>query len=97
MYRILPEVYDELADQLRGRIGGGNYFSGSVECLAGEVRVSLLATIIIRRRDDARPDGEVSLIDDAVAVWWECHTVVGAAEMLNDCDFAQIRERLKEC
>ena len=94
MYRILPEVYDELADALRGRIGDGSYFSGTVECLGGEVRIGLRTTLILYRRDDVRPDGRVSLISDAVPVWWECHTVCGSVEMLNDFDFSEIVSRL---
>lgn len=96
MYRILPEVYDELAAELQSRIGDGSYFSGRVECLAGDVRIGLLATLIIYRRDDRRPDGTVSLISDVVPVWWECHAFLGAEELLNDFDFAEIRHRLLE-
>ena len=94
MYTILPEVYDELAALLSCRIGDGSYFSGTVECLSGEVRVSLRTTLILYRREDVRPEGRVSLVSDAVPVWWECHTVCGAAEFLNDFDFAEIRNRL---
>ena len=95
MYTVLPEVYDELASLLRGRIGDGNYWSGSVCCLSGEIYVRLTATLIACRTDDERPDGTVRLIDDIVPVWWECHTEWGAEEMLNDFDFAEIRTRLK--
>ena len=94
MYSILPEVYDELAAELRGRIGDGSYFSGVVECLSGDVRVSLRTTLILYRREDMRPEGRVSLVSDAVPVWWECHTVCGAVEFLNGFDFAELRNRL---
>ena len=96
MYTILPEVYDELAALLSCRIGDGSYFSGTVECLGGDVRISLLTTLILYRRRDERPDGCITAIDEAVPVWWECHTVCGATEMLNDFDFSEIRERLKD-
>ena len=95
MYTILPEVYDELADELLGRIGDGSYFSGTVECLGGDVRISLLTTLILYRSRDERPDGCRMRIDDAVPVWWECHTVWGADEILNDFDFKEIITRLK--
>ena len=94
MYPILPEVYDELADRLHGRIGDGCYFSGTVECQSEDVWVELRATLIIYRHDDPRPDGCASLIDDIVPVWWECHTMHGSEEMLNEFDFAEIKSRL---
>ena len=96
MYRISPKVYDELAALLRDRIGDGSYYAGRVECLDGDVQVELRTTLIIYRHDDRRPDGCVNLIDDTVPVWWECHTLCGAGEFLNDFDFAEIRDRLKE-
>lgn len=94
MYTILPEVYDELAASLSCRIGDGSYFAGTVETLSGDVCVALRATLILYRSRDVRPDGEVSAIADVVPVWWECHTVCGAVEMLNDFDFAELRRRL---
>ena len=95
MYHVSHEVYDELATSLRDRIGDGSYFAGTVESLGGDVRVSLRTTLILYRRDDRRPDGAISLITDVVPVWWECHTVCGAVEMLNDFDFSEIIDRLR--
>ena len=97
MYRILPDVYDELAAVLRGRIGDGSYFSGTLSTFCGEVRVSVRATLILYRSTDERPDGTAVLTDDVVPVWWECHTECGAVEMLNDFDFSEIRRRLLDC
>ena len=94
MYRILPDVYDELAAALQGRIGDGSYFSGTVECLSGDAGVSLRTTLILYRRSDERPEGTVSRIVDVVPVWWESHTVWGSEELLNDFDFGEIIARL---
>ena len=94
MYHISDEVYDELALALQGRIAGQSYFSGTEECLSGDVRVRLRATLIIYRRRDQRPEGRFEPIVNIVPVWWECHTEWGADELLNDFDFAELKERI---
>ena len=96
MYRILPEVYDELAEALLVRIGDGSYYSGTVECLDGDVRVELRTTLILYRGSEDLPEGHRLTITEAVPVWWECHTVWGTEELLNDFDFREIVARLKD-
>ena len=96
MYRILPEVYDELTEALLVRIGDGSYYSGTVECLSGDVRIGLRTTLILYRGRDERPDGCRLTITSAVPVWWECHTVYGSEELLNDFDFSEITARLTD-
>ena len=96
MYNISIKVYDELASQLRDKIGTASYFSGTVSCMSGDVLVTLRTSLILYRTPDERPEGVVLRITDAVAVWWECHTEYGADEHLNDFDFGEIVSRLAD-
>ncbi|MDE5637428.1 MAG: hypothetical protein K2J51_05360 [Alistipes sp.] len=97
MYIIASEVYDRLAECLRDAIGGSSYFSGSVAVIDGDTECRLTASLIVYRERIVSPEGTAECISDIVPVWWESRTTCGAEEMLDDCDFAEIRRRLAEC
>jgi len=97
MYHISTQLYDGLAARLRESIGGKGYFSGSAEVVSGDTECRLTASIIIYRMELRLPEGRVEEISDAIPVWWECHTRQGAVEIINDCDFSEIRSRLIDC
>lgn len=97
MYIITSEVYDRLAARLRDAIGESCYFSGSVAVVDGDTECRLTASLIVYRERTASVEDPAECISDIVPVWWESHTTCGAEEMLDDCDFAEIRRRITEC
>lgn len=94
MYSILHEVYDELAERLRGQIGERSYYAGCIDYVSGDVNIEFRVTLILYRREEQFPEGVFNLITDVVPVWWECHTFLGAVELLNDFDFTEIKKRI---
>lgn len=94
MYNILPELYDITTEMLLERVGRSEYFSGSIEFDYGDVECRLTVSVIVYRRREVLPEGELDLVCDMVPVWWEFHTTVGGEERLNDFLFTEIRERL---
>lgn len=90
MYCVLPELYLETAARLSDAIGDGNYFSGSVEFLFGDVACRLTASVIVYRSRISLPEGDRRPVTDLVPVWWEFHTIGDDGEMLNDFGFSEL-------
>lgn len=94
MYEITSRLYEETAQRLCDAIGGGNYFSGSIEFLFDDIECRLTATAIVYRSRIEMPEGSGMKIDDIVPVWWEFHTSGDDGEMLNDFSFAALKEHI---
>lgn len=92
--RLTSEIYAEIANRLRDRIGRSNYFSGSVTFTAGDIDYRLTASLIIHRKEVEMPDGRFDTITDAVPVWCEFHTSRNGRKRVNDFDFATLKEFL---
>lgn len=90
MYCVSPELYLETAARLGDAIGDGNYFSGAIEFLSGDLICRLTISVIVYRSRISLPEGVCRPVTDLVPVWWEFHTVGEAGEMLNDFDFSSL-------
>lgn len=96
MYTISTNLYLKLAEALVSKIGAKEFFSGTVECIDGDVECRLLCTLIVER---GKGDVEGSSPRAIVAlhpVWWECHTTQGGEEFLNDFSFKEFTKQLFE-
>ena len=90
-YSVSTELYEEVAARLEEAIGGGSYFSGSLEFDWEDVGCRLTASVIVYRRRERYPEGDRDEISDLVPVWWEFHTTGPDGEMLNDFTFSELR------
>jgi len=90
MYTVSSEIYDHVAELLIAATAGKNFFSGSVTACDGEVYMRFTATLVIYR--DTPTKAGRSGITGMEPVWWECHTLCGGEEILNDFSFATLRE-----
>lgn len=93
-YTVTPSLYDETAHRLSDAIGRRDYFSGSVAFDFGDTECRFTATLLLTRTPVDYPEGTVSVLTDAVPVWWEFHTTTDAGELLNDFDFGELRSRI---
>ena len=94
IYSVSSELYSEVVRSLCEAIGSSNYFSGTVCVSAGDVACRLTASVIVYRRRESLPEGDVELISDLVPVWWEFRTETGQGEVDNDFSFAELRRSL---
>ncbi len=93
MYEITDEVYRKMAEELVAKIGPKEFFSGSISVISGDTECRLVATLIVTHGRNEAYAGRRA-ITSIVPVWWECHTLVGECEMLNDFSFATMLEQL---
>mgnify|MGYP003534979484 FL=1 len=95
MYTISSKVYLEVAERLSALIGFSHYYSGSFEIDFGEVTCRMVLSAVVYRHQESFPEGRiVDIIDNVVPVWWEFHTVTEEGEVINDFDFAELKEYL---
>lgn len=94
MYPVSPALYSETAARLADAIDGRSYFSGSVAFGFEGIDCRLTASVFVSSRRESLPEGEREAICDLVPVWWEFRTTTTEGEMLNDFDFACLRELL---
>ena len=90
-YSVSPELYRETAVRLADALDGGGYFSGSVRFAFGGMECRLTASVIVCRRRESLPEGDVDAVADLVPVWWEFHTAGDGGEVLNDFSFSDLR------
>ena len=95
MYTISSKVYLEVAERLSALIGSLNYYSGWFEFESDELFCRMVLSIFIHRHKETLPEGRVvDVIDNIIPVWWEFHTTLEQGEVLNDFDFAELKEYL---
>lgn len=94
MLEINGLIYEGVASALAEAIEGREYFNGSVEFDTEEVGTTLVATLIIYRRDERYPEGSCREAVDIVPVWWEFRTVQECGEVLNDFSFGELKKYL---
>ncbi len=92
MYEISSQIYEKTAEKLCNLVGGNGYFSGTLEFSHEDIECRMLASLIIYRKRVEMPEGLFDVIDDIVPVWWEFHTVIDGEELINDFDFARLKE-----
>ena len=90
MYEISTSLYLDIADRLVAAIGGREFFSGVVTVHSGDVECRLICTLIVERSRVAE-GASLSPISNLLPVWWECHTLVGGEELLNDFCFSELK------
>lgn len=90
MYEVSHQLYVELAERLVGAIGRKEFFSGSVSCVAGDVEIKLVCTLIVQRSELHDTEQRAPQIVGLVPIWWECHTTEGSEEMMNDFSFREL-------
>lgn len=95
MFKILPALYERVADMIIDSIGRSDYLSESLEFEFEDVECRLVFSAIIYRQRLSLPEGECDVIDDVVPVWWEFHTVFEEGERLNDFSFSELRRYFK--
>ena len=95
MYEVSHQLYLELAERLVAAIGRKEFFSGSVSCIAGDVELRLVCTLIVQRSKAQNLERTTTEITGVVPVWWEFHTYIDGEEMLNDFSFDRLREYLR--
>lgn len=93
-YSVSPELYRETAVRLADALDGGGYFSGSVRFAFGGMECRLTASVIVCRRRESLPEGDVDAVVDLVPVWWEFHTADGEGEVANDFSFSEMKAYL---
>ena len=92
MYEISSQIYEKTAQKLCNLVGGNGYFSGTLEFAHEDIECRMVASLIIYRKRVEMPEGLFDVIDDIVPVWWEFHTVIDGEELINDFDFARLKE-----
>ena len=90
MYEVSHQLYLELAERLVAAIGRKEFFSGSVSCIAGDVELRLVCTLIVQRSKTQNLERTTTEITGVVPVWWECHTTEGSEEIMNDFSFREL-------
>ncbi len=90
-YCVSIELYEEVAARLQDAIDGGNYYSGTLNFLFGEIEWRFTASLIVYRERCERPEGVEYPITNLVPVWWEFHTVGDQGEMLNDFELTALK------
>lgn len=94
-YTVTPACYDQLCARLTDAIAASNYFSGTLSFDFEGFSCRLTASLIVCRRTERLPEGEIEPIADLVPVWWEFHTESPEGEeLLNDFTFDEVRRRL---
>lgn len=93
-YSVSTELYREVAMRLADAIGGGSYFSGTLDFESGDMAYRLTASVIVCRERVRYPEGDRDEISDLVPVWWEFHTTGPDGEVLNDFSFSELRSYL---
>lgn len=96
MYDISDQLYLDVADRLLARFGHDDYFTGTLSFEYEGVMCRMLCSVIIFRRLERCERGEVSLVHDAIPVWWEFHTITDQGEVLNDFSFNVLRQYLRQ-
>lgn len=93
MYTISVKVYLEVVERLSALIGSSHYYSGSFEFEMDGVVFRMVLSAVIYRHNETMPEGQiVDVMDNIVPVWWEFHTTTEEGEVLNDFDFAELKE-----
>lgn len=92
MYTIPSAIYEKAAQNLCDQVGSSSYFSGSIAFTHEDVECRMVLSLIIYHKRTKMPEGRVEMIEDLVPVWWEFHTEIGGEEILNDFDFAILKE-----
>ena len=92
MHEISSQIYEKTAQKLCHLVGGNGYFSGTLEFAHEDIECRMVASLIIYRKKVEMPEGLFDVIDDIVPVWWEFHTVIDGEELINDFDFARLKE-----
>ena len=92
MFEISSQIYEKTAQKLCDLVGGNGYFSGTLEFSHEDIECRMLASLIIYRKRVEMPEGLFDVIDDIVPVWWEFHTIIDGEEIINDFDFALLKE-----
>lgn len=88
MITVNEQMYDEIASLLRNKIGGNNFFNGTIEYDTDEFYSGLTCTLIICR------DSEERMLS-VLPVWWEYHLYLNDGENQNDFDWNKFSEYLK--
>lgn len=94
MLEINDLIYEGVAGALAEALEGRDYFSGSVEFDTEEVGTTLIATLLVYRRDERYPEGRRREITDIVPVWWEFRTIQECGEVSNDFSFGELKKYL---
>ena len=92
MYVVSHQLYLELAERLVGAIDKKEFFSGSVSCIAGDVELKLVCTLIVQHSKAQNLERTTTEIIGLVPIWWECHTSEGSEEIMNDFSFRELVE-----
>lgn len=95
MIEISQNIYEDLAGRFLEAIGNDDYFNGAVEYETEEFYGRLVATVIVYRREETRPEGIVRPISDVVPVWWEFQTVQACGAVANDFSFNELKPYIK--
>jgi hypothetical protein len=90
MYEISSSLYLDIADRLVAAIGGKEFFSGVVTVQSGDVECRLICTLIVERSRGVEGTS-FPAISNLLPIWWECHTLIGGEELLNDFCFSELK------
>lgn len=94
---IEGHIYEALADALWDEIQDGDYLPPTtVEVEDGDRLFRLIVSAVIYRREEHRPEGLARRITDVIPTWWELHSYIGEAEMLNDATFDELKRYIIE-
>lgn len=92
MYKFSHSTYTQLASELTERLTSFTLFNGTIEFNVENIEFRFTATLLIYLRDESLPEGDISIIDNIVPVWWEMHTTTLFGEINNDFDFNIFKE-----
>lgn len=90
IYPVSAELYLQTAARLHDAIDGKDYFSGSVRFSFEGIECRLVASLIVYRTREERPEGVAAPVSDLVPVWWEFHTTGPDGELPNDFSFTEL-------
>lgn len=91
------EIYARIASELLVRIEHEHFFSGTINVPYDTYCASLTSTLIIYYKTESLPEGQATVIEDIVPVWWEMHTTLDdGEELMNDFSFSTLRRFLLE-
>ncbi|MDR2936042.1 MAG: hypothetical protein LBU80_01695 [Rikenellaceae bacterium] len=92
MIIISDKIYAAVARRLLENLDDGtSFFNGRVECDTPEGCATLIATLIIYRRNEAAPGRPESAIENIVPVWWEFRLSIDGADAAHDFSWSELK------
>ncbi|MFI3303580.1 MAG: hypothetical protein SNF68_02765 [Rikenellaceae bacterium] len=92
MYKISPNLYTQLANELFESITSLSFYTGVIEFEYDDTDIRFVSTLIPYFRPEFGNETTEYILYDIIPVWWEIHTTTLDGEEINDFDFTTFKE-----